>query len=136
MVGEIRLKLPYDLDSTLSGIDSGLKEAIKGLVEQRIVAHGRRGMPTERAIRLMIAKLNALYPGNVTMQIASVDQSTQAGYLGVFIVKPDNMPQPVLTEAEKQANIQRFDSLSNNTAKKRICWVKPPAWSNVEDSND
>lgn len=65
---------------------AGLQEALTDFVADRIE---RKKSPTTRAVKGWISKLEEMYPGKVEKQVASLKQSIDRGWMGLFEVKED-----------------------------------------------
>lgn len=77
---------PETIKEIISKQPEGLREALTDFVADRIE---RKKAPTTRAVKGWITKLDEMYPNNPKKQSASLMQSIERGWMGLFEVKAD-----------------------------------------------
>ena len=79
------------------GEDDELREAIMGLLENRIKVNRKKAVVTDAAMKLILRKLDRLSDGRREVKLAMLRKAITYNWLTVFELKPDEMP-PVENE--------------------------------------
>lgn len=79
------------------GEDDELREAIMGLLENRIKVNRKKAVVTNAAMKLILRKLDRLSDGRREVKLAMLRKAITYNWLTVFELKPDEMP-PVENE--------------------------------------
>jgi hypothetical protein len=79
------------------GDDDELREAIMGLLENRIKVNRKKAVVTDAAMKLILRKLDRLSDGRREVKLAMLRKAITYNWLTVFELKPDEMP-PVENE--------------------------------------
>lgn len=79
------------------GEDKELREAIMGLLENRIKINRKKAVVTDAAMKLILRKLDRLSDGRREVKLAMLRKAITYNWLTVFELKPDEMP-PVENE--------------------------------------
>lgn len=79
------------------GDDDELREAIMGLLENRIKVNRKKAVVTDVAMKLILRKLDRLSDGRREVKLAMLRKAITYNWLTVFELKPDEMP-PVENE--------------------------------------
>lgn len=74
-----------------------LKESIAAFIEHR--KKNKRPM-TDHAVKLIVEKVQKLYPSNNAMQIAAINQSIERGWQGVFAIKEEQKTKKFWTKED------------------------------------
>lgn len=93
-----------DLTKLLESVDVHLKIALEDFIADR---KERKAPMTRRAVELAVAKLQRMYPGNTTMQIACINQSIANGWKGLFDVRGSDTPTNGYYSPERDDKPQR-----------------------------
>lgn len=78
---------PETIASIIARQPEALREPLSELVADRIE---RNKAPTTRAVKGWINKLEKMYPNQVNMRVASIEQTIEKGWMGLFEVKNNN----------------------------------------------
>lgn len=76
-----------------AGEDGELMEAITGLLENRAAAN-KKPVRTAKAMNGILKKLDRLSGGDRALKLALLEKATVSGWLTVFPLKEDELPQP------------------------------------------
>ena len=74
------------------GEDDELREAIMGLLENRIKVNRKKAVVTDAAMKLILRKLDRLSDGRREVKLAMLRKAITYNWLTVFELKPDEMP--------------------------------------------
>ena len=72
--------------------DDELREAIMGLLENRIKVNRKKAVVTDAAMKLILRKLERLSDGRREVKLAMLEKAISMNWLTVYELKPDEMP--------------------------------------------
>jgi hypothetical protein len=90
-----------------------IHEPLRKYIEMR-KGMGKQKAMTDRAIELLISKLNKLAPQNIHLQIAMLEEATMKNWLSVYLPKPEQSGNPFKDKLKEAIQNEQNGSNSNH----------------------